>query len=140
MRCALCSNEENLLVNVVNDTGLILIFCQDCEDISALEAAARLAAENDKLREQVEKMKCCMNCKHSKEELEAKDAEIKKLQDIIALAYSGIKELKSQYIFCDCSDDPQEDMCMNCILQNIMQDIEHGKDSLADKEVELDYD
>ncbi len=64
MRCALCSNTDNLLVNVVNDNGLILIFCQDCEDTPTLEAAARLAVENEKLREQVDKMKICENCKH----------------------------------------------------------------------------
>ena len=68
MRCALCSNTENLLVNVVNDHGLILIFCQDCEDTPTLEAAARLAVENEKLRELVDKMKCCMNCKHDQQE------------------------------------------------------------------------
>ena len=62
-----------------------------------------------------------------KEDAEKLEAENKRLKDIISLAYSGIREIKSQYIFCDCSDDPQDDMCMHCILQNIMLDIEQGK-------------
>jgi hypothetical protein len=52
---------------------------------------------------------------------------VARLEGSLALAYFGIRELKSQFEFCDCSDDPQDDICLHCILGNIMHDIEKQK-------------
>jgi hypothetical protein len=49
------------------------------------------------------------------------------LEKALALAYFGIRELRSQFEFCDCSEDPQDDVCINCILGLIMKDIESHK-------------
>ena len=54
-------------------------------------------------------------------------AEVERLKAVLSNAYFGIRELKSQFEFCDCSDDPQDDICMHCILSNIMHDIETQK-------------
>ena len=54
-------------------------------------------------------------------------ARIAELEGALALAYFGIRELRSQFEFCDCSEDPQDDICMNCILGSIMRDIETQK-------------
>jgi hypothetical protein len=58
---------------------------------------------------------------------DAHEARIAELEGALALAYFGIRELKSQFEFCDCSDDPQDDICLHCILGNIMHDIEKQK-------------
>jgi hypothetical protein len=63
--------------------------------------------------------------------LETRIAELEKyskaLEDTLAKAYWGIRELRSQFEFCDCSDDPQDDICINCILGSILRDIEAHK-------------
>lgn len=50
MKCALCSNEENLLIQVQAGTGLSLHLCPEHEHLPLFEVAARLAADNKKLR------------------------------------------------------------------------------------------
>jgi hypothetical protein len=52
---------------------------------------------------------------------------VARLEKALSHAYFGIRELKSQFEFCDCSDDPQDDICLHCILGNIMRDIEKQK-------------
>lgn len=51
MRCCLCLNEANLLIQVQAGSGLSLHLCPEHEDVPLFEVAARLAAENEKLRE-----------------------------------------------------------------------------------------
>lgn len=65
--------------------------------------------------------------------LAKKDARIKELEGALALAYFGVRELQSQFEFCDCGDDPQDDICIRCITGKIMMDISVCK-TLEDKE------
>lgn len=63
MKCCLCSNTHNLLIQVQAGSGLSLDLCHEHEDTPLFEVAARLAVENEKLREMLNMAKCCGTCK-----------------------------------------------------------------------------
>lgn len=56
--------------------------------------------------------------------LAEKDARIKELEGRLELAYVGIKEMERCHEYCDCSDDPQDDICIGCNLRAILKDME----------------
>lgn len=55
MKCALCNNTDNLLIQVQAGSGLSLHLCPEHENTPLFEVAARLAAENERLRELIKK-------------------------------------------------------------------------------------
>lgn len=63
MKCALCDDKDSLVIGVFGGNFLPLCIRNGHDCVSHSEVAARLAVENEKLREQVEKMRCCGNCK-----------------------------------------------------------------------------
>lgn len=62
MKCCLCPNEDSLLIELREGHSLSL--CPIHEGKGLFEVAAKLAVENERLRELVEKLRNCMNCKH----------------------------------------------------------------------------
>lgn len=70
MKCALCDDKDTLVFQVFGGHFLPLCIRNGHDCLSYSEVAARMAVENEKLREQVEKlreqieqMRCCGNCK-----------------------------------------------------------------------------
>ncbi len=80
MKCALCSNTDNLLIQVQAGTGLSLRLCPEHECMPLFEVAAKLTLENEKLRKTLKEIRenslTCFNCSASmlaEDALEAKE-------------------------------------------------------------------
>lgn len=74
------------------------------------EAARAIVAFGDKLSD-------------TEAALAERDAEIKRLREKLELAYCGVNELMARHEYCECSDDPTDDICIGCNLKAILEDM-----------------